>query len=212
MKFLFIVFFVFIVCLSISIFIKHYFGLDGDYLSAFTTLVAAVVAFNLYSDWREQYVLDLIRESDEKVGSILHELINSTQDFRGYANKVVKDNGDSFSMMRFEEYGNKFVDDCELFLLELDNQLLIVKNVESRVAVDYKAKQNIEVIIKEVENKIKDFSSLKPLENLPVSLCTEVSSKLGRGTIFEKRLRDFRYSLKNNINFVVDGYINNKGA
>lgn len=44
----------FLICLSTSILIKKWFGLDGDYLSAFATLVAAGIALHLYTDWRDQ--------------------------------------------------------------------------------------------------------------------------------------------------------------
>lgn len=49
-----IIFGLFLACLAISILMKKWFGMDGDYLSAFATLVAAVVAAYLFNDWREQ--------------------------------------------------------------------------------------------------------------------------------------------------------------
>ncbi|QNX86370.1 hypothetical protein [Acinetobacter seifertii] len=51
---------IFLICLSTSIIIKHYFNIDGDYLSAFSTLVAALVAFYLFTDWKVEHKIKLI--------------------------------------------------------------------------------------------------------------------------------------------------------
>ncbi|OON26937.1 hypothetical protein BI372_09315 [Acinetobacter pittii] len=44
--------------MGLSFIIKRTIGLDGDYLSAFATIVAALVAFYLFNDWREQHRLN----------------------------------------------------------------------------------------------------------------------------------------------------------
>lgn len=210
-KLTFVIFFIFIVCFSLSVIIKQYFGIDGDYLSAFSTLVAAVVAYFLFTDWREQYVLDLIRESGKNTNITVNQLISSTQEFRNYVNKIVKDGVEAYSPELFTAYGNKFIDDCEFLLLDLDSQLLILKNAERRFGIDKAAIENLETIIDEVTQKIKGLS-LKHLIHHPLEMCNEVSLLLGKEKFFENRLRQFRYVLKNNINFVVDAYLNNKGA
>ncbi|WP_140336148.1 hypothetical protein [Acinetobacter seifertii] len=51
---------IFLICLSTSITIKHFFNIDGDYLSAFSTLVAALVAFYLFTDWKVEHKIKLI--------------------------------------------------------------------------------------------------------------------------------------------------------
>lgn len=50
----FIIIGLFLACLSISILMKKWFDMDGDYLSAFATLAAAMVAAYLFNDWRDQ--------------------------------------------------------------------------------------------------------------------------------------------------------------
>ncbi|MGQ1540670.1 hypothetical protein ACT413_11865 [Acinetobacter baumannii] len=50
----------FFVCLATSILIKNYFEIEGDYLSAFSTLVAALVAFYLFTDWKVEHKIKLI--------------------------------------------------------------------------------------------------------------------------------------------------------
>ncbi|MNE05425.1 hypothetical protein D3C81_393520 [compost metagenome] len=54
--------FSFFACLSISIIIKHYFDIDGDYLSAFSTIVAAIVAFHLFTDWKVEHKIKLMEQ------------------------------------------------------------------------------------------------------------------------------------------------------
>ncbi|NWK74949.1 hypothetical protein D7V64_00305 [Acinetobacter cumulans] len=58
---------IFLVCLAISILIKKFFSVDGDYLSASATLVAALVAAYLYSDWRHQYKVELFERTKNKI-------------------------------------------------------------------------------------------------------------------------------------------------
>ncbi|WDZ50215.1 hypothetical protein LF296_12880 [Acinetobacter vivianii] len=57
----------FLICLGISILVKNKFGVDGDYLSAFSTLVAALVAVYLYSDWRVEHRLKLLEQYHNKI-------------------------------------------------------------------------------------------------------------------------------------------------
>lgn len=50
----------FFICLGISIVVNYKFGIVGDYLSAFSTLAAALIALYLYNDWREEHRLKLL--------------------------------------------------------------------------------------------------------------------------------------------------------
>lgn len=69
---------VFLGCIVISLTIKRYLNIDGDYLSAAATFFAAIVAFYLYSDWRIQYKvskLDILYiKFDNTTKSILEKL------------------------------------------------------------------------------------------------------------------------------------------
>lgn len=205
-KFLFIVLFVFIVCLSISIIIKHFFGLDGDYLSAFSTSVAAVVAFYLYSDWREQYILDLIRESDNNINVVLGRLIKSTQNFQEYLSQVIEKDPQLYCFKDFDTFFNDFLDHSELLLLELDKQKLILKNMQKTVEIDKAVIQSLDNITAEITQKIKDLSN-EHLVSSPLILCKKVFSLLDFKSGFINRLRESRYVVKNNLNFVIDIYL-----
>lgn len=76
----------FLACLSTSILIKKWFDMDGDYLSAFATLAAAVVAAYLFNDWRVQHnkqikdqyfveILKIMRADLISLAPILNHLI-----------------------------------------------------------------------------------------------------------------------------------------
>ena len=61
----------FFICLGISILTKEYFEIETDYLSAFATLFAAIVAIYLYSDWKEPHkALKILSERNEILLSI----------------------------------------------------------------------------------------------------------------------------------------------
>lgn len=64
----------FFVCLAISILIKNYFQIEGDYLSAFATTVAAIVAIFLFNDWRDEQEYQTKKEFIFKVRQIYDEL------------------------------------------------------------------------------------------------------------------------------------------
>jgi len=54
-------------CLVISIFVKSKYGVEGDYLSAFSTLIAALVALYLYNDWRDEHRLKLLEHYHSRI-------------------------------------------------------------------------------------------------------------------------------------------------
>lgn len=66
----FIIIGLFLACLSISILMKKWFDLDGDYLSAFATLMASYIVLILYTSWETQH-----NKSTEK------DIINSINNY-----------------------------------------------------------------------------------------------------------------------------------
>lgn len=77
MKKILLVFYIvlsFCFCLVTSYIVKKSLNIEGDYLSAFTTLLAAVVAYNLYSDWKEQHKLKLWEKYISDSRKILSDL------------------------------------------------------------------------------------------------------------------------------------------
>lgn len=57
----------FLICLSTSVLMKNWFDVDGDYLSAFSTLVAAGVALHLYTDWKKPIFLNKIEGEQKEI-------------------------------------------------------------------------------------------------------------------------------------------------
>lgn len=67
----FVIIGLFLACLSTSILIKKWFGIDGDYLSAFATLMAAGVALHLYTDWRKPIFLNKIEDEQKELKKVI---------------------------------------------------------------------------------------------------------------------------------------------
>lgn len=65
---------IFFICLGLSIMIKDFYKIEGDYLSAFSTLIAALVAFALYKDWREEQEYQTKKEFILNIKNIFKEL------------------------------------------------------------------------------------------------------------------------------------------
>ncbi|XZW10644.1 hypothetical protein ACT4YX_11850 [Acinetobacter baumannii] len=57
--------FSFLFFLSCSIYFKHKFNIDGDYLSAFSTIVAATAAFYFYTDWKDEHKFNLLKQHQD---------------------------------------------------------------------------------------------------------------------------------------------------
>ncbi|MDC5277037.1 hypothetical protein OHW85_15970 [Acinetobacter baumannii] len=70
----FLVIGLFLLCLSTSLLFKNTLGLEGDYLSAFSTTVAALVAILLFNDWRDEQEYQTKKEFIFKVRHIYDEL------------------------------------------------------------------------------------------------------------------------------------------
>ncbi|MDC5640989.1 hypothetical protein OFN00_18215 [Acinetobacter baumannii] len=107
----------FFVCLAISILIKNYFEIEGDYLSAFATLAAASLALYLYNDWKEPYKLEKIRDEQKEIRvevrvlkknieSILYFFTNESNSIRGL------NNGDKISL-EFQELTRSALDSID---------------------------------------------------------------------------------------------------
>ncbi|MDX8154313.1 hypothetical protein SLJ62_01970 [Acinetobacter pittii] len=64
----------FLLCLSTSLLFKKTLGLEGDYLSAFSTTIAALVAVLLFNDWRDEQEYQTKKEFIFKVRHIYDEL------------------------------------------------------------------------------------------------------------------------------------------
>lgn len=154
--FLFIVLFVFIVCLSISIIIKHFFGLDGDYLSAFSTLVAAAGAFYLFNDWKDEHKFALIQKTHEDLRTqnllVIKHLNLALVNFRSVEGSTVK---------RGEENWLQGVIELRLFITELIKTINKIDEYRSYLSI---MKSN-SLLINHVENILNIKENLREIQN-----------------------------------------------
>ncbi|MFW1636062.1 hypothetical protein [Acinetobacter oleivorans] len=93
----------FFTCLAVSIAIKKFFDIDGDYLSAFATLAAAGVALYLYNDWKEPYKLEKVRDEQKEIRVEVRVLKKNIESllyfFTNKSNSSIRlNNGDNFSL------------------------------------------------------------------------------------------------------------------
>ncbi|PTV44568.1 hypothetical protein DBL02_12845 [Acinetobacter oleivorans] len=82
-----------LICVVFSLIGKHVLDLEGDYLSAAATLFAAVIAFILYQDWREQYKVELLEKIKEKLFNIANDVEKDFQILNSfiYLKDIVED-------------------------------------------------------------------------------------------------------------------------
>lgn len=107
----------FLICVSISIVVKHFFGIEGDYLSAFSTLVAAGAAILLYNDWRAPQLLNKIETEQRELRHSIRKLKRSADVFLLFMqNKkpghLGLNNGDLFSL-EYQKKTNALLDDID---------------------------------------------------------------------------------------------------
>lgn len=57
---------------------KKWFDVDGDYLSAFATLIAAMVAAYLFNDWKEQHNKEVLNKFRLNIYDLYLKLISNT--------------------------------------------------------------------------------------------------------------------------------------
>lgn len=107
----------FLLCLSISVVVKHFFGIGGDYLSAFSTLVAAGAAVLLYNDWRAPQLLNKIETEQRELRHSIRKLKRSADVFllfmenrKPFSDRL--NNGDQFSL-EYQRNANDLLDNVD---------------------------------------------------------------------------------------------------
>lgn len=72
---------IFYFCFIVSYIIKIQFDIDGDYLSAFATFIAALVAANLFNDWREKHKVEWFERLKDKINQFYTSFESSYSEF-----------------------------------------------------------------------------------------------------------------------------------
>ncbi|MCH2054663.1 hypothetical protein [Acinetobacter pittii] len=124
--YIFFIIILFFICLSISIFLHKYLNIEGDYLSAFATLLAAGVAMKLYTDWREQLQIDLFVSSKENLNKLFNELLITHDEMLRFLYDV-RDADEEDNWPTYHVIYKKFLITFEDIYAELDNNIHILK-------------------------------------------------------------------------------------
>lgn len=137
--------FAFLFCLCSSIYFKYTFDIEGDYLSAFSTLVAAIAAYYFYSDWKVEHKFKLL----EQHHSLLKDKSSKILTYFRVAQVLFLNTND----LTLESSDGKLVEgtvELNLFFVELSNVLKMLleyrsclSNLESdKVLENHKLKLN----------------------------------------------------------------------
>ena len=81
---------IYLICLVFGIISKHVFGFDTDVLSASATLVAALVALYLYSDWKDAHKINTLESLKLNLQNNFNQLDSIYDDLRRCLMKDLK--------------------------------------------------------------------------------------------------------------------------
>lgn len=120
----------FLICLSTSVLMKNWFDVDGDYLSAFSTLVAAGVALHLYTDWRKPIFLNKIEGEQKEIKKTIRLFKKSSDSILLFMSTKKPmgrglNNGDWFSL-EYQKLMDALLDDTDDLCTLLVNYKLIL--------------------------------------------------------------------------------------
>ncbi|EMM2648660.1 hypothetical protein WKI25_09060 [Acinetobacter baumannii] len=179
---------IFLLCLGISVLFKKIFDIDGDYLSAFATLVAAIVAVRLYTDWREQLNISLLISSKENLNKLFNELLYTHDEMLRFLSLSKKSNEAADKWPEYHIIYKKFIICFEETYAELENNRLLLSKFINRNGLS----ENFYYPIDEAHNYL-----VFVLDSFNIITTQQLSAKF-----FES----FYNLLKNN-NFEIEGTI-----
>lgn len=198
---------IFLFCLGVSIQVKEFYKIEGDYLSSFSTLIAALVAFVLYKDWREEYVLNLYVESQKNINLLFKDVIETSRHMNDYLRKIINSDEDIFDFDKYNDNIMMFIENAELLLLEIDNQKMLFKKLQKKIklnndlyvflnVIDLKIMKRINAIGENRTGSAKEmceyvFASFEPSNEKP----------------FVNELYEYRYMLRKCNEEVVSEYL-----
>ncbi len=132
-----------LICIIFSLIGKHVFHLEGDYLSAAATLFAAVIAFILFNDWR-----------DEQEHQVFTELIKTIkQDYRKLNDKYIEDLYSLHEML----HKLKLNQPTQVLTFEIIEKITLSYTTFSRV---FKEIQISLLEIKEIKSDFNNFDEM----------------------------------------------------
>ncbi|RZH26685.1 hypothetical protein EXD98_16060 [Acinetobacter pittii] len=136
------IFLLFLLCLGASILFKKLCGVEGDYLSAFSTLIAAFVAYTLYSDWKIEHKFQLLENYHEDIKKSSSDLYSSVlkiyRTIISFENSIEEDR---------ETYKKSAIQDCYDFYSNLDKSEKTLRGY-----LDFLSRLNKNNYVKETED------------------------------------------------------------
>ena len=189
------------ICLGLSIIIKDFYDIEGDYLSAFSTLVAAGTAFFLVADWKEQSFLNLFQQTSRKTTSLCDELFDSYDNFKVFLYEMKDKELTSEEQETFRKLSKVFMNTIDNLLLEMDQQRLLLKKLKR--TNEYKQYyQNILDFDKEIMDLI---SRLEVTKKANISLTSKNILKVlaSDNLKFQGTILHFKYLIKKNSDQVI---------
>ncbi|MGR2920756.1 hypothetical protein [Acinetobacter sp. 1125_18A] len=157
----------FALCFAVSKFVLCKFGMQTDFLSASATFFAAVVAFYLYSDWKEPHnAQKILSERNE----LIHNLIQLRSDFYKFAVHVrlnIPHGNNSSEMSKYESDYLLLESNLVLCLDELRDKLYVYKNNFFENSNDGRLEfiPGTEAYLIQLESMYKIFMEHDPLED-----------------------------------------------
>lgn len=159
-----------LICIIFSLVGKYIFGLEGDYLSAAATLFAAVIAFILFNDWREEQEYQTKKEFIMKIRLIYDDLYDLNFDHIDSRGKLI-------FKLESGNYDSDFPFDCfnnfSIFKMKLDSLITkmlitleeyeVISNQEKFIQ---KLDRDLELQQKNIHKAFKIISTQMDLKNM----------------------------------------------
>ncbi|MFV5376465.1 hypothetical protein [Acinetobacter calcoaceticus] len=194
---------VFFICLGLSIVIKDFYKIEGDYLSAFSTLVAAGTAFFLVADWKEQSLLNIFLQTSSRVTILCDDLFDSYDNFYNFLYDMKDNDLDEIQQNNFRVQSKIFMNTIENLLLEMDRQKILLKKIKNRRGEYSKYYQNLlnfdselMALVKKLDKTKYDYQQHKKVINIYKVLTYD-------NLRFREIILDYKYLIKDDSNHVI---------
>lgn len=107
--------------------------MELDFLSASATLFAAIVALYLFSDWREQYHIEMVKQLRDKIYLLFIDLENKYNEFSLAIERAIK--GSPTNMKDIALLSQTMADSYEILLTEIDFLIKILEKLLLTIGV-----------------------------------------------------------------------------
>ncbi|MGN8009443.1 hypothetical protein ACTJJH_15870 [Acinetobacter sp. 22301] len=195
--------------MSSSIIFKHFLDIEADYLSAFATLIAAVVAMKLYNDWREQLQIDIFVSSKENLNKLFNDLLITHDEMLRFLYDV-RDAEEEDNWPNYHIILKKLLISLEDIYAELDNNILILE----KLTKSKKLNDDFTPIVvsannclKSILDRINELSSIKPAPRYYANFYKLLAKD---GFEIESSIGDYKVKVRKNNEMVLNILLNEK--